>query len=425
MPAFGFCTKPNTGKEDTSKSFAKEVLAPVAEYKGYSRTRQCCNPHKQAWCGRQKSPKAVKMKILLLLMWCGSIYAQLQCDELLGCVCIQCNLTVIPTTISTNVTQLNLAQNSICLDESDRKTLSGYPNLTKLNLSENKITNLPNNSFAELSKLEVLILKNNYITTIEEMSFYGLENLQILDLGYNQIAQLPTNTHLPFQHLQVLNLQNNSLINLDINEALKDLKSPLNITLSGNPWNCDCSLMNLSTLLNENTVILENENNTLCATPENMTTVIIKAIKTAAGDILNCGGSSDVPRTTPLVLYSTNSTSAPLSTVTNGTNTTTTKGNSWTFLVGVVIVGIVTSLLILAAVKFPRWYDYLLSYNHHRLKEEEPYMFEEEFNVDLNMSTNINDETVIVFEQTHSFVPEEDGFIEDKYIDEQDMRAES
>lgn len=95
---------------------------------------------------------------------------------------------------------------------------------------------------------------------------------------------------------------------------------------------------------------------------------------------------------------------------------------------GVVVVGIVTILLIIAAIKFPRWYDFLLSYNHHRLKEEEPYMFEEEFNVDFDMSTNDKrrdeDETVVVFEQTHSFVPEDDGFIEDKYIDEKDMRLE-
>lgn len=104
-------------------------------------------------------------------------------------------------------------------------------------------------------------------------------------------------------------------------------------------------------------------------------------------------------------------------------------GNSWRFLVGVVVVGIVTSLLILAAIKFPKWYDFLISYNHHRLKEEEPYMFEEEFNVDFSMSTNNKiqeeEETVVVFEQTHSFVPEDDGFIEDKYIDEKDMRAET
>ncbi|XP_063776307.1 leucine-rich repeat-containing protein 19 [Pseudophryne corroboree] len=366
------------------------------------------------------------MKILLVMMWCGGIYAQLQCDHSLENVLIKCNLTAIPTNISTDITHLNLTENSISLDEVNRKALLGYPNLTELILAKNNITMLPNQYFVGLSNIEILILKNNDIASVGEKAFDGLENLQLLDLSYNQIAQLPADILLPFKHLQVLNLQNNKLTNMDITDSLKDLRTVLNITLSGNPWNCDCSLMNLSVWLNDNKVILENETNTLCAEPLNMTTFTIKEIKT----VLNCNGSSDVPSPTPPVPNTTDPISTPLSTVINGMNTTspTKAGNSWTFLVGVVVVGIVTSLLILAAIKFPKWYSYLLSYNHHRLKEEEPYTYEEEFNVDFDMSTNEKnpdeDENVIVFEQTHSFVPEEDGFIEDKYIDERDIRAE-
>ncbi|KAM9329569.1 leucine-rich repeat-containing protein 19 [Gastrophryne carolinensis] len=252
------------------------------------------------------------------------------------CSCVNCNLTKIPSGPELN------------------------PNTTELNLSSNNITVLENNNFSEFSKLEVLNLSNNNLETVDVLAFHGLENLKTLDLSHNLIAELPANIQFPSKQLEQLKLNNNSLTNLDIREALKDLRTPLKVALGGNPWDCSCSLMNLSLWLNSSTVSL---------------------------------------------------------------------GNSWRFLVGVLAVGAVTLLLIIIAVKFPRWYDYVLSYNHHRLKDEEPYTFEEEFNVDFNMSTNDKnleeEETVVVFEQTHSFVPEDDGFIEDKYIDERDMTVES
>ncbi|KAM5194582.1 leucine-rich repeat-containing protein 19 [Mantella aurantiaca] len=373
------------------------------------------------------------MRILLLMMWMGSVYAQFECN-IKECSLVNSNLTEIPTNMSTEIIKLNLAQNFISLDKVSKDALQLYTNLTELNLSKNTIKSLQNDTFSGLAKLEVLILKENDITTVEELSFQGLDNLRILDLGCNRITELPTNLLLPFKQLQEFNLQNNNMTSLDIKDALKDLKTPVNITLSGNPWNCSCSLLNLSEWLSDSTVTLKNENITMCATPENMRNYTIKAILTSP-DMHKCN-ANETSSSATAATYSEDSTTSPPSTVSNwtsstginGTAATPTAGNSWRFLVGVVVVGIVTILLILAAIKFPKWYDFLLSYNHHRLKEEDPYMFEEEFNVDFSMSTNdknLEDETVVVFEQTHSFMPEEDGFIEDKYIDEKDIMAES
>ncbi|XP_040214567.1 leucine-rich repeat-containing protein 19 [Rana temporaria] len=367
--------------------------------------------------------------IILLLMMCGSVYADCVNKE---CSLVNSNLTEIPKNLSVDIIKLNLAENTISSDELS-KDLQRYPNLTELNLSNNIIKSLPNDTFSGLTKLEVLILKDNLIIAVEEFSLKGLESLKILDLSDNQIIELPTNI-LPFKQLEKLNLENNKMTNLDIKDALKDLKTPLNITLHGNPWDCGCSLINLSKWLTSSTVILENEDITKCATPENMKNYTIKAILSSP-DMHKCndsGNSSSTTATTfsesPTTALQPTVSNGNSSTVINGTITAPTTGNSWRFLVGVICVGIVTILLIIAAVKFPRWYDFLLSYNHHRLKEEEPYMFEEEFNVDFGMSTNDKrqdeEETVVVFEQMHSFVPEEDGFIEDKYIDEKDMRLE-
>lgn len=78
-------------------------------------------------------------------------------------------------------------------------------------------------------------------------------------------------------------------------------------------------------------------------------------------------------------------------------------------------------MLIMTAIKGPVWYRHLISYNHRRLDEDEPEMFEENFSTDMcsfsaGPDTNEND-SIVVFEQFHTFVPEDDGFIEDKYID--------
>lgn len=96
-------------------------------------------------------------------------------------------------------------------------------------------------------------------------------------------------------------------------------------------------------------------------------------------------------------------------------------GKSWTFLAGVLGFVVSTTLLIFTAVKCPTWYRYLISYSHRRLEENDSEMFEQEFSADMSSSptgSGTNDEDpIVIFEKTPAFVPDEDGFIEDKYID--------
>lgn len=62
-----------------------------------------------------------------------------------------------------------------------------------------------------------------------------------------------------------------------------------------------------------------------------------------------------------------------------------------------------------------------MSYRHRRLEENDPEMFEQEFSADMSsfpaVSDIDNEDPVVIFDKTNTFEPEEDGFIEDKYID--------
>lgn len=63
----------------------------------------------------------------------------------------------------------------------------------------------------------------------------------------------------------------------------------------------------------------------------------------------------------------------------------------------------------------------MISYRHRRLEENDSEMFEHEFSADMSPSPSVSgtssEEPIVIFEKVHACRDEEDGFIEDKYID--------
>ncbi|NXX74100.1 LRC19 protein, partial [Urocolius indicus] len=370
----------------------------------------------------------LNMKLSWLVIWGGTLFLNsvtADCNitsQTVICEASGKNLSNIPTNFFQNVTKLSLKNNKITLIERDKEILQGFINLTELYVSENAIAVLYNNSFCNLTKLVILDISNNHISTVHKAAFAGLNQLSVLNLSYNMISQLDSDVFTSLKSLTVLNLQYNLLKKFHTKSSFKLTK----IVLAGNLWNCSCDLLDLQIWLTVSNVTMENENNTTCTFPTTKEKTSIKTAaiqddcKTEKASLENTVTPTSVIKLRSSVLLTA---LAPNNiTGNNGTHAALPLlGKSWTFLAGVLGFVLSTTLLIFTAIKCPMWCHYLMSYSHRRLEENDSEMFEHEFSADMSSSPTLSgansEDPIVIFEKTHTFVPGEDGFIEDKYID--------
>ncbi|XP_008302483.1 leucine-rich repeat-containing protein 19 [Stegastes partitus] len=293
------------------------------------------------------------------------------------------SLQVIPPNNNkTSVTKLVIEGNLITLNETDRLALASYPTLEELNLDGNLVTAIPANYFSGVPHLRVLSLARNNLSSLDPEAFSGLDVLTELDLSYNLLTSLPAQLIRELKNLQMLNLL-------------------------GNHWNCSCPLLSTIGEINAANVTIGGPQ-VICASPA----------KQAGTSLLEATAQcSTSPRPTittsrpklPTSGHSQQSSTPMKTTLPSSQNPSTSKdqtpvnGNTWKFTACVAALAVITSTLIICAIKGPSWYKLFHNYRHRRLQSED----------DLNHQT-------FTFEQQNGQrekeEEEEDGYYEDPYI---------
>ena len=188
------------------------------------------------------------------LCMCCDFFAcdcRMKCSD--GCSCfhdqtwasnvIQCGgqmHPVVPEFIPMDATAVYLDGNN--LTDLSTETFVGRKHLTSLYLNNSFITDLSNKTLSGLSELLVLHLDRNRLTTLNGGEFVDLISLVELHLDRNSITFIHRDTFSTLENLRVLTLDRNQLSafplwSLFINAGLTSL------TLSGNPWSCDCAYL--------------------------------------------------------------------------------------------------------------------------------------------------------------------------------------
>ena len=102
-----------------------------------------------------------------------------------------------------------------------------------------KSKKLKSETFTGLEKLEELYLGWNKIASLENNALSSLSNLSVLNLRYNKLQALRADTFTGLDNLKTLILNDNDLANI-ATTVLRDLLRPLQLSLGGNPLQCDC-----------------------------------------------------------------------------------------------------------------------------------------------------------------------------------------
>ncbi|XP_042644618.1 matrix-remodeling-associated protein 5 isoform X2 [Tyto alba] len=215
--------------------------------------------------------------VLMLGLGLGLPPAALGCPHPCACYlptevhCTFRSLAAVPARMSKHVERINLGFNSI--QSVYENSFAGLTKLELLMIHGNDIQNIPNGALKGLVSLQVFKISYNKLKVITGQTLQGLSSLMRLHMDHNRIEFIHPNAFNGLTSLRLVHLEGNLLQQLHPNtfstfmvldffklstvrhlylseNALRTLPAgmfqgmPLleNLYLHGNPWACDCSL---------------------------------------------------------------------------------------------------------------------------------------------------------------------------------------
>lgn len=153
------------------------------------------------------------------------------------------SLRNLPQEIFANIGLLNLQRVNLRATKLRSIHADAFHQLTiliEVDLADNDLHSLPKDIFRGNERLRLVILSNNPLTTLIAQQFPTLPHLRMLLLDGCRLRSIHHNALRNLKALENIDLRRNQLTFLRIiTLSLPALKS---VSLSGNPWRCDCHL---------------------------------------------------------------------------------------------------------------------------------------------------------------------------------------
>ncbi|RXM94788.1 Toll-like receptor 13 [Acipenser ruthenus] len=151
-----------------------------------------------------------------------TVQGSLNYTDRLKVLCYQMEFYHVPSDIPRNTKVLDISGNRISqLRENDFRNLT---NLKNLNASRNQICHVAPGTFRDLTGLQELNLTQNKLSVLSSSMFHGLLNLTVLKLAWNRIQKIDPDAFLVLANVRLVNLTSNALHQLE--EVQPVLKCP-------------------------------------------------------------------------------------------------------------------------------------------------------------------------------------------------------
>jgi carboxypeptidase N regulatory subunit len=111
----------------------------------------------------------------------------------------------------------------------ERKKLATVPQVTLLNLAENRIEHLPENVFIDLVNLQTLDVSENEIKVLPPKLLWNLPNLKEFWAGENQIELIPRDFFKNNRELEILLINDNKITRIEVSFTLLPKLNHLNL----------------------------------------------------------------------------------------------------------------------------------------------------------------------------------------------------